>query len=32
MRKKKPESTELTRQIRLTHQIRDSRRESLITK
>jgi len=32
MRKKKSESTELTRQIRLTRQTWDSRHESLITK
>jgi hypothetical protein len=31
MRKKKSESTELTRQIRLTRQTWDSRHESLIT-
>jgi len=30
-KKKKYESIELTRQIRLTHQTRDSRQESLIT-
>jgi hypothetical protein len=32
MREKKPKSTELTRQIRLTRQTFDSCRESLITK